>query len=129
MPDVPSGMVAPPSRRAVGPDASQGSLPRPLTSFIGREHELAQAKRLHNGGMGPVILVRPDGHVAARGRPGRMNSVTGYLRYLFRETAGEPLGEHPVKGAPLAVGGSAANQQLNAVPAIPSMAGPARLIR
>jgi predicted ATPase/DNA-binding CsgD family transcriptional regulator len=46
MPDVPSGTVAPPSRRAVGPDASPGSLPRPLTSFIGREHELAQAKRL-----------------------------------------------------------------------------------
>jgi len=28
------------------PDVSSGSLPRPLTSFIGREHELAQARRL-----------------------------------------------------------------------------------
>src|SRR5512140_624183 len=46
MPDAPSGVVAPPSRRAAGPGAGHGSLPRPLTSFIGREHELAQAKRL-----------------------------------------------------------------------------------
>jgi predicted ATPase len=52
MPDAPSGVAAPPSRRAAGPGAGhgghggRGSLPRPLTSFIGREHELAQAKRL-----------------------------------------------------------------------------------
>jgi 2-polyprenyl-6-methoxyphenol hydroxylase-like FAD-dependent oxidoreductase len=32
---------------------------------------------------GPVVLVRPDGHVAARGRPGRLETVTGYLRDLF----------------------------------------------
>jgi 2-polyprenyl-6-methoxyphenol hydroxylase-like FAD-dependent oxidoreductase len=37
---------------------------------------------------GPVLLVRPDGHVAARGRPGRMPAVTGYLRDLFAEPAG-----------------------------------------
>jgi 2-polyprenyl-6-methoxyphenol hydroxylase-like FAD-dependent oxidoreductase len=36
-------------------------------------------------GTGPVVLVRPDGHVAARGRPGRMHPVTGYLRELFGE--------------------------------------------
>ncbi len=41
-------------------------------------------------GTGPVILVRPDGHVAARGRPGSMEPVTGYLRDLFREPAGHP---------------------------------------
>jgi predicted ATPase/DNA-binding CsgD family transcriptional regulator len=46
MPDVSSGTVAPPSRRVAGPDAAHGSLPRPLTSFIGRERELAQARRL-----------------------------------------------------------------------------------
>ncbi|HEY6310205.1 MAG TPA: LuxR C-terminal-related transcriptional regulator [Streptosporangiaceae bacterium] len=46
MPDVPSGAVTPPSRRAVGPEASRISLPKPLTSFIGREGELAQAKQL-----------------------------------------------------------------------------------
>jgi 2-polyprenyl-6-methoxyphenol hydroxylase-like FAD-dependent oxidoreductase len=39
-------------------------------------------------GTGPVVLVRPDGHVAARGRPGRMAAVTGYLRDLFREPPG-----------------------------------------
>jgi 2-polyprenyl-6-methoxyphenol hydroxylase-like FAD-dependent oxidoreductase len=39
---------------------------------------------------GLVILVRPDGHVAARGRPGRMGTVTGYLRDLFSVPAGSP---------------------------------------
>jgi 2-polyprenyl-6-methoxyphenol hydroxylase-like FAD-dependent oxidoreductase len=34
-------------------------------------------------GTGPVVLVRPDGHVAARGTPGRLEAVTGYLRDLF----------------------------------------------
>ena len=41
-------------------------------------------------GTGPVVLVRPDGHVAARGRPGSMEPVTGYLRDLFSEPAGHP---------------------------------------
>jgi 2-polyprenyl-6-methoxyphenol hydroxylase-like FAD-dependent oxidoreductase len=40
---------------------------------------------------GPVVLIRPDGHVAARGRPGRMEPVTGYLRDLFRGPPGRPL--------------------------------------
>jgi hypothetical protein len=46
MPDVSSGPAAPRSRRATGPGASPGSLPKPLTSFIGRERELAQARQL-----------------------------------------------------------------------------------
>ena len=41
-------------------------------------------------GTGPVVLVRPDGHVAARGRPGRMQAVTGYLRGLFGEPGTVP---------------------------------------
>jgi 2-polyprenyl-6-methoxyphenol hydroxylase-like FAD-dependent oxidoreductase len=41
-------------------------------------------------GPGPVVLVRPDGHVAARGRPGRMHPVTGYLRGLFGEPGSIP---------------------------------------
>jgi 2-polyprenyl-6-methoxyphenol hydroxylase-like FAD-dependent oxidoreductase len=38
----------------------------------------------------PVVLIRPDGHVAARGRPGSLEPVAGYLRDLFREPAGHP---------------------------------------
>ena len=61
--------------------------------------DVAQAPRPDNGTW-PVILVRPDGYVAARGRPGSMHSVTGYLRYLFGEPAGEHAGERPVVAAP-----------------------------
>jgi predicted ATPase/DNA-binding CsgD family transcriptional regulator len=46
MPDVSSGTAAPLSRSAAGPGVGRISLPKPLTSFIGRERELAQAKRL-----------------------------------------------------------------------------------
>jgi 4,5-epoxidase len=52
--------------------------------------DVAQAPRPRDNGTGPVILVRPDGHVAARGRPGSMEPVTGYLRDLFRKPAGHP---------------------------------------
>ena len=41
-------------------------------------------------GTGPVVLVRPDGHVAARGRPGRLHAITGYLRGLFGEPGSVP---------------------------------------
>jgi hypothetical protein len=34
-----------------------------------------------------VLLVRPDGYVAARERPGELETVLGYLRELSRETA------------------------------------------
>ena len=46
MPEASSGTVAAPSERALGPGVGRISLPKPLTSFIGREGELAQAKRL-----------------------------------------------------------------------------------
>ena len=35
-----------------------------------------------SGDATPVVLIRPDGHVAARGRPGSLESVAGYLRDL-----------------------------------------------
>ena len=59
--------------------------------------DVAQAPRPGNAAW-PVILVRPDGHVAARGRPRSMEPVTGYLRDLFREPAGHPRA-HPADGA------------------------------
>ncbi len=55
------------------------------------------ARRDH--GTGPAVLVRPDGHVAARGRPGSMDAVAGYLRALF----GEPAASTPEDGAQHAV--------------------------
>ena len=45
-------------------------------------------------GTGPVVLVRPDGHVAARGRPGRLDAVTGYLRDLFTAPDAGPESGH-----------------------------------
>src|SRR6201986_3791498 len=39
---------------------------------------------------GLVVLVRPDAQVAARGRPGRIPAVTGYLRGLFGEPGSVP---------------------------------------
>jgi non-specific serine/threonine protein kinase len=46
MPDGLGGTVVPPSHGATGSHATHGNLPKPLTSFIGRERELRQAKRL-----------------------------------------------------------------------------------
>ena len=45
---------------------------------------------LADKGTGPFILIRPDGHVAARGRPGSMAAVTRYLHDLFREPGSHP---------------------------------------
>src|SRR5271157_177670 len=60
MPDVTSGMAAPLSRPAIEPGAGLISLPKPLTSFVGRERELAQAKRLLQGSC-LVTLTGPGG--------------------------------------------------------------------
>ena len=59
---------------------------------------------------GLVVLVRPDGHVAARGWPGRMAAVTEYLRDLFAEP-GPGLRPAP---------------RLNRYPGTPSAAGEGR---
>jgi hypothetical protein len=47
--EVSSRTAVPPPRRATTATASGGRLPKPLTSFIGRERELAEAKRLLQG--------------------------------------------------------------------------------
>jgi 4,5-epoxidase len=47
---------------------------------------------------GTFLLIRPDGHVAARGNPGSMDTITGYLRDLFRGPAGR-ADQHPEDGA------------------------------
>jgi predicted ATPase/DNA-binding CsgD family transcriptional regulator len=60
MPDVSSGPAAPRPRHATGPAVGGSSLPKPLTSFIGRERELAQAKQLLQGSY-LVTLTGPGG--------------------------------------------------------------------
>jgi hypothetical protein len=60
---------------------------------------VTQPSRPRDHGTGPAVLVRPDGHVAARGRPGSMDAVAGYLRALF----GEPAASTPGDGAQYAV--------------------------
>jgi hypothetical protein len=49
--------------------------------------DISAPRELHDRGTGLVALIRPDGHLAARGRPGRLRTVTGYLRELFAEPA------------------------------------------
>src|SRR5215469_3803969 len=79
MPEVSSGPVASVSRRAGGPVAGRISLPKPLTSFIGRERELALAKRLLQGSY-LVTLTGPGGSGKTR---------------LCIAVAGEVAGDYP----------------------------------
>ena len=44
------------------------------------------ARAFRSGRAGSVFLVRPDGYIAARGRPDRLETVLGYLRELSGET-------------------------------------------
>jgi hypothetical protein len=48
--------------------------------------DIAQAPGPDNGST-PVIVVRSANHVAALGRPGSPESVTGYVRDLFSDPA------------------------------------------
>ena len=61
-------------------------------------------------GAQPFILIRPDGHVAALGRPGGMDAVTGYLRDLFTRSACHPDRRHE-GGAPDAASVTASAQR------------------
>jgi hypothetical protein len=78
------------------------TLPKPLTGFIGREHELAPVRQLpqtdslltltgSGGGCktrlrielaGPAYLARPDGSMAARGTSEQPGPIHDYLRAL-----------------------------------------------
>jgi predicted ATPase len=60
MPEDPSVTVASQFRGPIGPGIGRVSLPKPLTSFIGRERELAQAARLLQGSY-LVTLTGPGG--------------------------------------------------------------------
>ena len=40
-------------------------------------------------GAAPVILIRPDGHVAAVGSPGSLHAVTSYFRTLFGQASAQ----------------------------------------
>jgi hypothetical protein len=60
------------------------------------------------GARGWVVLVRPDGHVAARGRPGGLAALAAYLRGLFEapdtgdglpRDAGGPVTAQATEGA------------------------------
>jgi hypothetical protein len=74
--------------------------------------DAGKTPRMRNGGAGPLVLVRPDGYVAARGRPGSMHAVTAYLRRLFGEPAGPlaaqlsgwPDGALSMRAAPVPAG-------------------------
>jgi 2-polyprenyl-6-methoxyphenol hydroxylase-like FAD-dependent oxidoreductase len=46
-----------------------------------------ETSRMRNGAAAPVILVRPDGYVAARGKPTDLRRVTAYLRGLLGQPA------------------------------------------
>jgi len=63
-------------------------LRRYLKDFDVVTGDAGKTPRFQNDGTPPVVLVRPDGHVAARGRPDSTHAVTGYLR----EFLGEPVG-------------------------------------
>jgi len=79
MPEISSGTAASVPRGGIGPGIGRISLPRPLTSFVGRERELAQARRLLKDSY-LVTLTGPGGSGKTR---------------LCIALAGEVAGEYP----------------------------------
>jgi hypothetical protein len=49
-----------------------------------------KTSRVHNDSTGLAVLVRPDGHVAVRARPGSMYPVISYLLGVFSEPVAAP---------------------------------------
>src|SRR5690242_2125078 len=62
----------------------------------------ADVELVETAGAWPVVLVRPDGHVAAKGGPGRMPAISGYLRGLFGEPGSVPAAVPPPCPTPAA---------------------------
>jgi hypothetical protein len=49
---------------------------------------------------GSIVLIRPDGYIAARGTPDRLDAVPGYLQELSRPTEISQLGQTTASGKP-----------------------------
>jgi 2-polyprenyl-6-methoxyphenol hydroxylase-like FAD-dependent oxidoreductase len=73
----------------------------------------ADARARSGGRAGSVVLVRPDGYVAARGKPGRLQAVLGYLREL---SGGAPASQPGRPAGPGRPGRPAASGQSGPVP-------------
>jgi hypothetical protein len=58
------------------------------------------ARAFRNGRAGSVVLIRPDGYVAARGRPDRLEAVLSYLGELSGETEISRPGRPTAPGDP-----------------------------
>jgi 2-polyprenyl-6-methoxyphenol hydroxylase-like FAD-dependent oxidoreductase len=58
------------------------------------------ARVFRGGHAGSVFLVRPDGYIAARGRPDRLERVLGYLQELSGETDISRPGRPTASGTP-----------------------------
>jgi 4,5-epoxidase len=58
---------------------------------------ITEASRIPSGRTVPVVLVRPDGHVAVRARPATIDPVIDYLHDLFGEQ-GQPVPEPATAG-------------------------------
>ena len=58
------------------------------------------ARAFRGSRAGSVFLVRPDGYIAARGRPDRLETVLGYLRELSGETEISRPGRPTASGQP-----------------------------
>jgi 4,5-epoxidase len=50
----------------------------------------ALTSKPQNKGTGQLVLLRPDGHVVAQGKPGNLHAVVSYLRSLFGEPCEPP---------------------------------------
>ncbi len=71
---------------------------RDLFEIVTRSPSDARAFRGGRGGL--VFLVRPDGYIAARGRPDRLETVLGYLRELSGGTEISRPGRPAASGQP-----------------------------